>query len=120
VEYSKTTVINEFKKKGFTFKSNDKFVSTEQEKISFFMVGRSKDKHESEPIGEIKFIILSDGTVVSDSNYLPADINTLAHAAMDGIDMNFSSKRVMTKKEVPLKYKDKMNKTTQIQTLNKK
>ncbi len=120
VEYSKTTVINEFKKKGFTFKSNDKFVSTEQEKISFFMVGRSKDKNESEPIGQIKFTILSDGTVVSDSNYLPSDVNTLAHAAMDGIDLNFSSKRVMTKKEIPLKYKDKMINTIQIQTLNKK
>ncbi len=120
VEYSKTTVINEFKKKGFTFKSNDKFVSTEQEKFSFFMVGRSKDKNESEPIGHIKFTILNDGTVVSDSNYLPADVNTLAHAAMDGIDLNFSSKRIMTKKEIPLKYKDRMNKTIQIQTLNKK
>ncbi|MDR2652408.1 MAG: hypothetical protein LBC68_08870 [Prevotellaceae bacterium] len=120
VEYSKTTVINEFKKKGFTFKSNDKFVATEQEKVSFFMVGRSKDKIETEPVGQIKFTIFNDGTIVSDSNYLPADVNTLAHAAMDGIDLNFSSKRVMTKKEVPLKYKDRMNKTIQVQTLNKK
>jgi hypothetical protein len=120
VEYSKTIVINEFKKKGFTFKSNDKFVATEQEKVSFFMVGRSKDKNETEPIGQIKFTILFDGTVVSDSNYLPADVNSLAHAAMDGIDLNFSSKRVMTKKEVPLKYKDRMNKSIQVQILNKK
>jgi hypothetical protein len=120
VEYSKMTVINEFKKKGFTFKSNDKFVATEQEKVSFFMVGRSKDKNEAEPIGQIKFTILFDGTVVSDSNYLPTDVNTLAHAAMDGIDLNFSSKRVMTKKEIPLKYKDRMNKTIQVQTINTK
>jgi hypothetical protein len=84
------------------------------------MVGRSKDKNETEPVGQIKFTILNDGTVVSDSNYLPADVNTLAHAAMDGIDLNFSSKRVMTKKEVPLKYREKMNKTIQVQTLNKK
>lgn len=120
VEYSKTTVINEFKKKGFTFKSNDTFLPSELERESFFMVGRSKDKSETEPVGQIKFTILFDGTVVSDSNYLPADVNTLAHAAMDGIDLNFSSKRVMTKKEIPLKYKDRMNNTIKVQTLNKK
>jgi len=120
VEYSKTTIINEFKNKGFTFKSNDKFISTQEEKISFFMVGRSKDKNETEPIGQVKFTILFDGTVISDSNYLPEDVNKLAHAAMDNIDLNFSSQRVMTKKEIPLKYKNKMNKTIRVQTLNKK
>lgn len=120
VEYSKTTIINEFKNKGFTFKSNDKFISTQEEKISFFMVGRSKDKNETEPIGQVKFTILFDGTVISDSNYLPEDVNKLAHAAMDNIDLNFSSQRVMTKKEIPLKYKDKMNRTIRVQTLNKK
>ncbi len=120
VEYSKTTIINEFKNKGFTFKSNDKFISTQEEKISFFMVGRSKDKKETEPIGQVKFTILFDGTVISDSNYLPEDVNKLAHAAMHNIDLKFSSQRVMTKKEIPLKYKDKMNRTIRVQTLNKK
>jgi len=120
VEYSKTTIINEFKNKGFTFKSNDKFIATQEEKISFYMVGRSKDKNETEPIGQVKFTILFDGTVISDSNYLPEDVNKLAHAAMDSIDLNFSSQRVMTKKEIPLKYKDRMNKTVQVQTLKNK
>lgn len=120
VEYSKATVINEFKNKGFTFKSNDKFVATQEEKISFFMVCRSKDKSETEPVGQVKFTILFDGTVISDSNYLPEDVNKLAHAAMDSIDLNFSSQRVMTKKGIPLKYKDRMNKTIQVRTLKSK
>ena len=120
IEYSKTAIINEFKNKGFTFKSNDKFTVTEEEKISFFMVGRSKDKNETEPVGQIKFTIFFDGTVISDSNYLPDDVNKLAHAAMDNIDLNFSSQRVMTKKEIPLKYKEKINKTVQMQTLKSK
>ena len=120
VEYSKTMVINEFKKKGFTFKSNDKFTSTQEEKESFFMVGRSKDKNEIEPIGQIKFTILFDGTVISDSNYLPEDVNERAHAAMDGIDINFSSKRIMTKKDIPLKYKDKVKRTVEVQKLKNK
>ena len=104
------------------FKANDKFIQTENEKLSFYMVGRSKDKIEAEPIGQIKFIILDDGTVVSDSNYLPSDVNKLAHEAMDNIDFNFSSKRVMTKKEIPLKYREKIaqSKTAQIQNLKNK
>jgi len=122
IEYSKTMIINEFKKKGFTFKTNDKFIQTENEKLSFYMVGRSKDKIEAEPIGQIKFTILDDGTVVSDSNYLPSDVNKLAHEAMDNIDLNFSSKRVMTKKEIPLKYREKIaqSKTSKIQNLKNK
>ena len=122
IEYSKTMIINEFKKKGFTFKANDKFIPTENEKVSFYMLGRSKDKNESEPLGQILFTILEDGTIVSDSNYLPDDVNKLAHAAMDAIDVNFSSKRVMTKKDVPLKYRDRIakSKSTQIQILKNK
>lgn len=122
IEYSKTMIINEFKKKGFSYKANDKFNMTESEKVSFYMVGRSKDKNESEPVGQILFTILDDGTIVSDSNYLPDDVNKLAHAAMDAIDTNFSSKRVMTKKDVPLKYRDRIakSKITHIQNLKNK
>ncbi|MBP5370660.1 MAG: hypothetical protein J6Y55_01925 [Bacteroidales bacterium] len=117
VEYSKNMIVNQFKAKGFTYKSNDKFVETATEKVSFYMVGRSNDKTESEPVGQIKFTILFDGTVVSDSNYLPDDVNRRAHAAMDEVDMNFSSKRIMTKKEVPMKYRDRINKSKQIQSI---
>ena len=117
VEYSKNMIVNQFKAKGFTYKSNDKFVETTTEKISFYMVGRSNDKTESEPVGQIKVTILFDGTVVSDSNYLPDDVNRRAHAAMDEVDMNFSSKRIMTKKEVPMKYRDRINKSKQIQSI---
>ena len=117
VEYSRNMIINQFKAKGFTYKSNDKFTVTENEKVSFFMVGRSNDKTETEPIGQIKFTILFDGTVISDSNYLPDDVNKRAHAAMDEVDLHFSSKRIMTKKEVPLKYRDKINKSKQIQSI---
>jgi hypothetical protein len=84
------------------------------------MVGRAKDKTENEPIGQIKFTILNDGTIISDSNYLPDDVNKLAHAAMDAIDLHFSSKRVMTKKEIPLKYRDRINKSKTIQVQSQK
>ena len=74
-EYAKKSLVQEFKKKGFTYKSNDRFAPTTEEVYSFFMVGRSKDKNEDEPVAQIKFIILKDGTIVTDSDYLPNDVN---------------------------------------------
>ena len=120
VEYSRNMIIREFKAKGFTYKSNEKFTANDMEKLSFYMVGRSNDKTETEPVGQIKFTILTDGTVISDSNYLPDDVNKRAHAAMDEVDLNFSSKRIMTKKEVPQKYRDKISKSKQIQSITSK
>jgi hypothetical protein len=108
VEYSKNVIIDSFKKRGFAFKSNTSFVPTETEKESFYMIGRSTIKDEDEPIGKIKFTILLDGTIISDSDYLPEDVNKRAHASMDDIDENFSSTRVMTRKEIPTKYRHKV------------
>lgn len=72
------------------------------------MVGRSKDKNEDEPVAQIKFDILKDGTIVTDSDYLPNDVNERAHDAMDVLEQLMGNKRVMTKKEVPSKYLSKM------------
>lgn len=107
-EYARKSLIQSFKRKGFTYLSNDKFNPTEEEVYSFFMVGRSKDKDEDEPIAQIKFIILKDGTIVTDSDYLPNDVNEKAHAAMDELELLLGNERVMTKKEVPSKYLHKM------------
>lgn len=108
VAYSREVVINSFKKHGFTIKSNRSFIPNETEKESFYMIGRSSLKEEDEPIGQIKFTILFDGTIISDSDYLPEDVNKRAHASMDDIDDNFSSTRVMTRKEIPRKYRHKV------------
>ncbi len=107
-EYARKSLIQSFKRKGFTYLSNDKFQPTEEEVYSFFMVGRSKDKTEDEPVAQIKFTILKDGTIVTDSDYLPNDVNEKAHDAMDELETLLGNKRVMTKKEVPSKYLHKM------------
>jgi hypothetical protein len=106
--YSKNSHIQEFKKKGFNYKSNDHFTPTTEEVYSFYMVGRSKDKNEDEPVAQIKFTILKDGTIVTDSDYLPNDVNERAHDAMDVLEQLLGNKRVMTKKPVPSKYLSKM------------
>ena len=107
-EYARKALIQSFKRKGFTYLSNDKFQPTDEEVYSFFMVGRSHDKTEDEPIAQIKFLILKDGTIVTDSDYLPNDVNEKAHAAMDELEILLGNKRIMTKKDIPSKYLHKM------------
>lgn len=107
-QYSRMSLIQEFKKKGFNYKSNDHFNPTTEEVYSFFMVGRSKEKTEDEPVAQIKFTILRDGTIVTDSDYLPNDVNERAHDAMDILEQLLGNKRVMTKKPIPAKYLSKI------------
>lgn len=107
-EYARKSLIQEFKKKGFTYKTNDRFTPTTETLYSFFMIGRSKDKNEDEPVALIKFDIMHDGTIVTDSDYLPNDVNERAHDAMDVLEQLMGNKRVMTKKPVPSKYLKKM------------
>ena len=80
----------------------------EEEKYSFYMEAKSYDPLEDEPFASIKFTILNDGTIVTDSDYLPNDVNEKAHEAMDILEQHLGNKRVMTKKPVPAKYVSKM------------
>lgn len=73
------------------------FTPTVEEVDRFCMVGYTKLEDEKEKRYEIKFSILNDGTVVTDSNYLPDDVNEMAHAAMDDLQEAFGNKRIMSK-----------------------
>lgn len=107
VKYSEESIIKEFKKQGWTYKSNDKFKPNFDEKISFYMVGRSKLKEETEPISQIKFTIFKDGSIKTDSDYIPKDIHELADKAMLELEKNIGNNRTVQGKEIPLKYKHK-------------
>jgi hypothetical protein len=107
VKYAEESIIREFKKQGWTFKSNDKFKANDNEKVSFYMVGRSKQKEETEPVSQIKFTIFKDGSVKTDSDYIPKDIHELADKAMESLEGVFGNKRKINGKEIPLKYKHK-------------
>ncbi len=98
VEYAKRTVIDAFKKKKFTFKRLYNFHPTQEEVDRFRMVGYTSLPNEKEKRYEIQFSILYDGTVITDSDYLPDDVNDRAHSAMDDIESAFGNKRIMTKK----------------------
>lgn len=119
--YAKNSLIQEFKKKGFNYKENEHFTPNSEEVYSFYMVGRSKDKNETEPVAQIKFTILKDGTIVTDSDYLPNDVNERAHDAMDVLEQLLGNKRVMTKKPIPAKYAGKFKpRRVNIQTIEQK
>lgn len=98
VEYARNSVISSFKANGFTYKKNYTFKPTDEIADMFSMVGFTKLPSEREERYEIGFKILKDGTVVTDSNYLPDDVNDLAHKSMDSLQKLFGRERVMTKK----------------------
>lgn len=98
VEYAKNSVINSFKANGFTYKRDYNFRPTAEIAEQFSMVGFTKLPGEKEERYEIGFKIFKDGTVVTDSNYLPDDVNDRAHKSMDVLQKLFGRERVMTKK----------------------
>lgn len=106
--YSREALIQEFQKKGFTYRSDFRFTPSDTEAFQFYMEGVSDDIDEDEPIAKIKFTILTDGTIITNSDYLPNDVNERAHEAMDILEKLLGNKRVMTKKEVPSRYLSKM------------
>lgn len=111
VVYAKETILKEFEAVGFTFKRDFDFVPTKEEVERFYMVGYSKIENEEENKTEIQFTILNDGTVITDSNYIPEDIHKLADQAMSKMDEAFGNKRregiEIKRKEVPVKYQGK-------------
>ena len=111
VVYAKETILKEFEAVGFTFKRDFDFVPTKEEVERFYMVGYSKIENEEENKTEIQFTILNDGTVITDSNYIPEDIHELADEAMLKMDEAFGNKRregtEIKRKEVPIKYQGK-------------
>lgn len=121
IQYSKQTIIQEFEKNGFTFKRDWDFAVTGEVAEHFYMVGETKMESEEQKRFEIEFSILNDGTVVSDSNYLPDDVNDLAHLSMDEVEILLGNKRIMTKKEIPLEYRGRISSRTEhIQKLKSK
>lgn len=111
IAYAKETILKEFESVGFSLKRDFDFVPTEEEVERFFMVGYSKMENEDESKIEIQFTILNDGSVLTDSNYIPEDIHKLADEAMLKMDSAFGCKRregvEITRKEIPVKYQGK-------------
>ena len=98
VEYARDSVIRSFSANGFTYKKDYRFRPTEEVADHFSMVGYTELPGEEEKRYEVAFSILRDGTVITDSNYLPDDVNDKAHKSMDKLQELFGRERIMTKK----------------------
>jgi len=115
VEYARDSILSEFKNFGFSLKKDYDFEPNQIEVDRFFMVGYSKNIKENEKRTEIEFTILNDGTVVSDTNYLPDDMHKLADEAMRKLEEKLGNKRNerdIVKKSIPVKYQNKVNVTS--------
>ena len=111
VQYARQTILTEFESKGFKYLPVSQFVPDDQIREKFKMVAHSRISEETEKRVEIGFSILYDGTIVSDSNYIPEDVHKLADEAMEAIDKAFGTVRKegehIRRKEIPGKYRNK-------------
>jgi hypothetical protein len=111
VEYARSSIMTEFKNVGFSLKKDYDFAPNQIEADRFFMVGYSKNNKENEKRTEIKFTILNDGTVVSDTNYLPEDMHKLADKAIHNLETKLGNERRdkdILKKQIPNKYQKRV------------
>lgn len=112
VDYAVATVRKEFEALGFKY-APDTVKANEADQFArrFTMVGHTRLSEETEKRTEIRFAVRKDGTVVSDSDYIPKDLHEKADQAMAAIDHRFGSERKegehIQRKEIPLKYKGK-------------
>jgi hypothetical protein len=104
VEYARTAILAAFRKIGFHFLEDLHFRPTGQEKHQFFMKGESKLREEQERTAKIRFTILTDGTVRTDSDYIPEDIHLLADKAMAELEAAFGNARQISPREIPARY----------------
>ncbi len=109
--YAQESILQEFQRVGFTFKKDYDFIPDLEISDQFYMIGYSKMEKETEKRTEIKFTILKDGTIITDSNYIPEDIHKLADEAMSKIDESFGSERregiEIKRKVIPEEYRSK-------------
>lgn len=111
VIYAKETILREFQAVGFKMLPDLKFVPNDREKEKFKMVASTRNPNETEKRTEIEFLIKYDGTIVTDSNYIPEDIHKLVDKAMEAIDSSFGTKRKegeqIKRKTIPPLYQSK-------------
>jgi hypothetical protein len=107
VEYALKAVKQEFAKRHFTLLEDLNFEPNEEVKHRFDMKATSKLSGEDEPVAKIRFKILADGTLQTDSNYIPEDVHKLADEAMEALEALLGVKREVKPKEIPQHYKHK-------------
>lgn len=105
VQYAYEGILKHFKAAGFIKIPVRGFKATQEVPHKFDMKGHSKT--EPGETAKIRFEILEDGTVITDSNYIPRDLHDKADAAMAHLEQLFGNQRSIKGKEIPAKYKNR-------------
>jgi hypothetical protein len=113
IEYARRAVITHFEEKGFYYQSDNSFRPTSTEIDRFYMCAYTQLREEDSEDRKtsILFTIMRDGSVVSDSNYIPEDVHEAADEAMEALEVSMGHKRregvEIKRKVIPEKYKFK-------------
>jgi hypothetical protein len=111
VAYAEQSIIQAFEKVGFRRRKDWDFKANAEVAKQFFMVANTRMQEVEERETIIQFSILQDGSVKSDSNYIPQDVHELADQAMEVLDEVFGTTRregiEIQRKPIPEKYKGK-------------
>ena len=112
VEYARMSIVQIFEEKGFYHQPDNNFRPTVKEIDRFYMCAyTSMDEDPEDRITNIQFTILSNGSIVSDSNYIPEDVHEKADEAMESLEKAMGCQRregiEIKRKRIPEKYIDK-------------
>ncbi len=112
VAYARMVVLRAYFSRNFLLEPVNSIADGSSEVADRFnVVAYSLLKDETEKEVKIQFEIHKDGTVVSDSNYIPRDVHDLADEAMEEIDAAFGTERregiEIKRKAIPIAYADK-------------
>ena len=111
-EYARMSIVQIFEEKGFYHQPDNNFRPTAEEIDRFYMCAYTHlDEDPEDRITNIQFTILSDGSIVSDSNYIPEDVHEKADEAMESLEKAMGCQRregiEIKRKRIPEKYIEK-------------
>lgn len=107
VQYALDAINKAFTSRGFTLLQDRNFAPGSEVKHRFWMKSRSKEASEKGVITKILFEVLNDGSVRTDSDYIPRDVHEWADAAMDELSRFLGVERKISPKDIPAKYRHK-------------
>ncbi|MBP6663727.1 MAG: hypothetical protein KA783_04350 [Chitinophagales bacterium] len=107
-DYEKQVIVNAFKQQGYGYVDQSEELAENPKLVfSFAMQAMSKLQNETDKTAKIHFTVSNQGNIVTESNYIPADIHVQADHAMANIELKLGMKRRIYPKEIPPKYAKK-------------
>jgi hypothetical protein len=112
VEYARQGIIQSFEAKGFFHQADYNFRPSGNAVDRFFMCAYTRlDELPEDRQTFIEFTVMNDGSIVSDSNYIPSDVHEKADEAMENLENILGNVRregiEIRRKQIPYQYETK-------------